>query len=92
MKQYQEIRRILVEDFGFSDLAAYRQWVESKRSALVPSSEMIARLSPDVVDCRDFWRVCDELFTIRSGLQRGGKSLGWPHAVRGGDAGGTQTA
>jgi hypothetical protein len=64
MKQYQEIRRILVEDFGFSDLAAYRQWVESKRSALVPTSEMIGRLSPDAVDCRDFWRVCDELFTI----------------------------
>jgi Methyltransferase domain len=64
MKQYDEIRRILVDDFGFSDLAAYRRWVEGDRAKLVPTNELIARLSPDVVDCRDFWRVCDELFTL----------------------------
>jgi hypothetical protein len=64
MKQYSEIRRALVEDFGFTDLEAYRRWIERDRAKLVLNAALIQRLSPDHVDCRDFWRVCDELFGI----------------------------
>ena len=64
MKQYEEIRRALVQGFGFTDLAAYKRWVERDPLSLVLTSELIERLSPDNVDCRDFWRVCDELFAL----------------------------
>ncbi|MEO8905057.1 MAG: class I SAM-dependent methyltransferase [Polyangiaceae bacterium] len=64
MKQYQEIRRELTEGFGFTDLAAYQQWVEHERPKLVVNKELVERLSPDHVDCRDFWRACDDLFLL----------------------------
>jgi hypothetical protein len=64
MKQYAEIRRTLIEDFGFLDLPAYRRWVEVERSSLVLTDELLGRLSPDSIDCRDFWRACDELFNL----------------------------
>lgn len=64
MKQYEEIRRTLTQGFGFTDLGAYRRWVEQDRAKLVLTSELLERLSPDNVDCRDFWRVCDELFAL----------------------------
>jgi hypothetical protein len=64
MKKYDEIRRTLVEDFGFTDLDAYRRWVDKDRPKFVLDSQAIERLSPDNVDCRDFWRVCDELFAL----------------------------
>ncbi len=64
MKGYDEIRRIMVEDLGFHDLAAYQSWIEHKRPNVRPTAEAIARLSPDVVDCRAFWKVCDDLFGI----------------------------
>jgi len=64
VKHSDEIRQILVEDFGFADLNAYRRWVDGERSRLVPTPELIEKLSPDRVDCRDFWRVCDELFSL----------------------------
>jgi hypothetical protein len=62
MKTYDEIKRILVNELGFHDLAAYARWVAEVRPTLRPTPEAIRRLSPDEVDCRDFWRVCDELF------------------------------
>jgi hypothetical protein len=62
MKGYREIRRILVDELGFCDLAAYKKWVVEVRPTIVPTAEAIARLSPDVVDTRAFWKVCDELF------------------------------
>jgi hypothetical protein len=64
MKQYPEIRRTLIEDFGFTDLDAYRRWIDRDRPKLVPNTKLIERLSPDLVDCRDFWRACDELFGL----------------------------
>lgn len=64
VKLYAEIRKTLVEEFGFADLAAYQRWVETERPKLSISRELVERLSPDEVDCRDFWRVCDELFAI----------------------------
>jgi hypothetical protein len=62
MKGHQEIRRILVEDLGFRDLEAYKKWIETERPTTSLTRERIERLSPDVVDCRAFWNVCDELF------------------------------
>jgi hypothetical protein len=62
MKTYDEIKRILVTELGFCDLAAYAKWVAEVRPTLRLTREAILRLSPDDVDCRDFWRVCDDLF------------------------------
>jgi hypothetical protein len=62
MKGYREIKRILVEDLGFRDLDAYKTWIETMRPTISPTRERIESLSPDVVDCRAFWNVCDELF------------------------------
>ena len=62
MKTYAEIKRILIQEFGFVDLAAYKQWVENVRPTVAPTFDLIQKLSPDHVDCRDFWKVCDELF------------------------------
>lgn len=62
MKQYEEIKRILTHDLGWTDLAAYRRWIEEARPSVRPTRERIELLSPDHVDCRDFWRACDELF------------------------------
>jgi hypothetical protein len=64
MKLYDEIRKTMLEELGFVDLAAYRRWVEVDRPKLRVDQKMIERLSPDHVNCRDFWRVCDELFSI----------------------------
>ena len=62
MKDHREIKRILVDELGFRDLAAYQKWIAEVRATLRPTPEAIAKLSPDVVDCRAFWKVCDELF------------------------------
>jgi hypothetical protein len=64
MKGYREIKRILVEDLGFRDLSAYKTWVSEVRPNSPPTAERIAKLSPDVVDARAFWKVCDDLFGI----------------------------
>jgi hypothetical protein len=62
MKGYREIKRIVSEELGFCDLAAYQRWATEVRPTTQPTPEAIARLSPDVVDCRAFWKVCDDLF------------------------------
>jgi hypothetical protein len=62
MKDYQEIRRIVVDEFGFRDLLTYQHWVATERAKIRPTPEGIAKLSPDLIDCRAFWRVADELF------------------------------
>jgi hypothetical protein len=64
MKGYREIKRVIVEEFGFRDLEAYRKWITDVRPTVRPTPEAVAKLSPDVVDCRAFWKVCDELFGI----------------------------
>jgi len=65
VKRYAEIKRIITEDLGFTDLATYKKWFESDRETVrVVTKEMIDRLSPDEVNCRDFWRVCDDLFGV----------------------------
>jgi hypothetical protein len=62
MKGYREIKRIVSEELGFCDLPAYQRWATEVRPTTHPTPEAIARLSPDVVDCRAFWKVCDDLF------------------------------
>jgi hypothetical protein len=59
-----EIRRILTEDFGFTDLDAYGRWMREVRPGLLPTPLLVGKLSPDRIDCRAFWRVCDNLFGI----------------------------
>jgi hypothetical protein len=62
LKGYAEIKRVFTDELGFVDLAAYRRWVETRRAEVVITPELVDRLSPDHVDCRAFWRVCEELF------------------------------
>jgi hypothetical protein len=60
----EEIRRILVEDFGFTNLEAYGRWIRDVRPGLSLTPALVAKLSPDKIDCRAFWQVCDSLFGI----------------------------
>jgi hypothetical protein len=62
MKTESEIRRILTEDLGFKDLAAYQKWVSEQRPRVSLTPEVLERLSPDAIDCPAFWRVCEEIF------------------------------
>jgi hypothetical protein len=59
---YAEIKRVLVDDLGFRDLDAYKKWAKETRPTYVPTREALDRLAPEHVDCRDFWRVSEELF------------------------------
>lgn len=61
---YADIRRILVDEFGFTGLDAYARWIREVRPGLLPTPELVRKLSPDRIDCRAFWRACDELFGI----------------------------
>jgi hypothetical protein len=62
MKTAAEIRRILTEELGFTDLDAYQRWIQAERANARPTPERIERLSPDSIDNRAFWRVCESLF------------------------------
>jgi hypothetical protein len=62
VKTADDIRRIVTEELGFTDLDAYRKWIAEERPRTRPTAERIALLSPDAVDNRAFWRVCEELF------------------------------
>lgn len=62
MKTYDEIKHVIVDELGFRDLGAYTSWIKNVRPTIAPTPSRIDALSPDVVDCRDFWKVCDELF------------------------------
>jgi hypothetical protein len=62
MKGEAEIRRVLTRELGFRDLDAYKKWIAEARATTPLTPERIALLSPDHIDCRAFWRVCEELF------------------------------
>jgi len=64
LKGAGEIRRILTKELGFKTLADYQCWVRDVRPTLAPTPQLIEQLSPDVVDCREFWKVCEELFGL----------------------------
>ncbi len=64
MKTYDEIKDIIVNRLGLTDLAAYeaylkRAWADG---APTPTQEEIDQLSPDVIDNNAFWRIAEELF------------------------------
>jgi len=62
MKTRDQIKRILTDELGFKDLDAYKKWIAEVRPTIQPTPERIAKLSPDAIDNRAFWRVCEELF------------------------------
>jgi hypothetical protein len=62
MKTYDEIKHVLVDELGFRDLDSYKRWIKDVRPTTSLTPARIEKLSPDVVDCRDFWKICDELF------------------------------
>jgi SEC-C motif len=47
-KGADEIRRILVEEFGFTNLDAYQKWVTEVRPGMSPTRALIDKLSPDI--------------------------------------------
>jgi hypothetical protein len=63
MKQYNEIKQIITEHFGITSLETYKVWLAKWRSGeWKPTEEDLIILSPDVVDCFDFWNVANDLF------------------------------
>ena len=70
VKKRSEIRRILVSELGFTDLEAYKRWVEEVRPTMTITDEDIERLSPDAVDCRAFLGRVLRTIWNRSHLQR----------------------
>ena len=45
MKGYEEIRRILTEDFGFVDLAAYKRWIADVRPNIALTVDLLQKLT-----------------------------------------------
>jgi hypothetical protein len=63
MKKYNEIKQIITEHFKITSLEEYSKWLARWRSKeWIPTSEDKELLSPDVVDCHDFWKVVEDLF------------------------------
>jgi hypothetical protein len=62
VKKYNEIKRIITRDFGIADLAAYQAFIQNVRPTLTLDRARLEALSPDAIDCRDFWKVCEHLF------------------------------
>ena len=66
MKNYQEIKDIIVNQLGLTDLDAYAKYEELYRP---PNNKIITReevelLSPDNINCIDFWKVIEEVFGV----------------------------
>jgi hypothetical protein len=64
MKKYADIKRIITQDFGLTDLGAYRRWISDVRPTIRLTQARLDALSPDAVNCRDFWKVCEHLFGL----------------------------
>lgn len=65
MLKYDEIKKIITEEYGFDSVEKYRAFLSDpdiKKRIDFCTPERIARLSPDVVDCIDFWKVTDDVF------------------------------
>ena len=70
LKTHDEIKTILVDQLGLTDLAAYERW--SRRFCWTgsgpmavprrPTKQDIELLSPDLIDNNAFWRIAEELF------------------------------
>lgn len=60
---YNDIKDIIVSRYGFHNLETYRNYLENPLyGKSPPTQEEIDLLSPDNINCRDFWLVCDNLF------------------------------
>lgn len=61
MKQYDEIKDIILNRLGLTNLDVYNAWVQKKYETNL-SQEEIDLLSPDNIDNNAFWRVAEEIF------------------------------
>jgi hypothetical protein len=69
MKNFDEIKDIIVNKLGIPDLPSYDKWLNQFKSPKTPDGRLITKedieiLSPDVVNCYDFWKVIDEIFGL----------------------------
>ena len=62
MLNYIQIKEIITEKYGFKTLADYQAHLSKPKKK--PTQEEIDILSPDRVNCREFWNVADDLFGI----------------------------
>ncbi len=65
MKTYDEIKDIIVNRLGLTDLAAYKAYCDRHarwENPVIPTEEDVALLSPDGIDNNAFWRLAEELF------------------------------
>ena len=70
MKSYQEIKDIITNQLGITDLKSYEAWSQRflwagqipDQQPRKPSQEDIDLLSPDNIDNNAFWRIAEELF------------------------------
>lgn len=63
MKNKEEIRKIITEHFKITTPESYKKWlVDWRANGGIVSDEDLKILSPDNINCRDFWIVGEELF------------------------------
>lgn len=63
MKTYDEIKEIITQRYGFTSIEKYKEWLTVWREkGGTATQEEADLLSPDNIDCHDFWRVCYHLF------------------------------
>jgi len=63
MKLYDEIKDIITNHYGLKTLEDYKEWLAKWRAAGgTATPEEVELLSPDNINCRDFWRVCEDVF------------------------------
>jgi hypothetical protein len=65
MKNKEEIKKVITEHFGITSGKAYQEWlVKWRENGGKASDEDLEILSPDNIDCRAFWEVCEEMFGV----------------------------
>lgn len=64
VKTYDEIKDIIVNQLGLTDLTAYKAWCDefAGNSPRIPVQADIDLLSPDEIDNNAFWRIAEVLF------------------------------
>lgn len=67
MKNYDEIKEIITKKFGITSLDAYSEFLRKWRAKeWIPTQEDLEILSPDDINCRDFWKLTQDLFGMDS--------------------------
>ncbi len=62
MKQYEEIKDIIVNQLGIKDQETYLAYIQSIHNGREITQEELDLLSPDNINNSDFWKVVEELF------------------------------